>query len=57
MVNFFDIKLIPIYVLIMDVILRLIPSKYSISIMNAIHWIMTLLHELWNRLVKENIKK
>jgi hypothetical protein len=57
MVNFLDIKLIPIYVLVCDVILRLIPTKHSISIMNAIHFFMTLLHELWNNLIKENRKK
>lgn len=52
--SLFDIKLIPVYVLLSDVILRLIPSKHSISIMNAIHFLMSFLHELWDRLIKEN---
>ena len=53
MVNFLDPKIIALVVLVIDIILRKIPSKYSLSIISAIKCVMQFIHDVYDMLIKE----
>lgn len=53
MVNFLDPKIVALCVFILDIILRKIPSKYSISIVSALKCFMQFIHDVYDMLIKE----